>query len=184
MSRRTLGSIKPKQADVITTRGDLVRGDSSGNAERLALGAADTFVGSDGTDTLSVAAATQAEQETGSATNKPVTSGRQHYHQSAVKGWVKSNFDASADASYNVSSVTDIGTGQIGVNWDTDFSSGDYAVVATAKIDPAGSTASTIIAQIRDTGFAAGVSRIDSIRVSDGTSVDATELMVAALGDQ
>jgi len=37
--------------DPITTRGDLVRGDSSGNSERLAVGTADQVVITDGTDT-------------------------------------------------------------------------------------------------------------------------------------
>lgn len=39
-----------KQADVITTRGDIVRGSSSGAAERLAVGSAGQVVRSDGTD--------------------------------------------------------------------------------------------------------------------------------------
>lgn len=38
------------QAEVITTRGDIIRGDSSGDAERLAIGAAGTALCSDGTD--------------------------------------------------------------------------------------------------------------------------------------
>ena len=36
--------------DPITTRGDVIRGDSSGNSERLALGADNTVLASDGTD--------------------------------------------------------------------------------------------------------------------------------------
>lgn len=39
------------QEDVITTRGDLVRGSSTGVAERVALGTAGQVVGSNGTDT-------------------------------------------------------------------------------------------------------------------------------------
>lgn len=38
------------QADVITTRGDIVKGSSGGEAERLAIGAAGTALCSDGTD--------------------------------------------------------------------------------------------------------------------------------------
>jgi hypothetical protein len=37
---------------------------------------------------------------------------------------------------------------------------------------------------IRDTSFAAGGCRADSVRVNDGTSVDVTHLMIAAFGDQ
>lgn len=50
MSRRALGTIKRKQADVITTRGDVVRGSSTGLAERLAVGTNGQLLGSDGTD--------------------------------------------------------------------------------------------------------------------------------------
>ncbi len=39
-----------KQADVVTTRGDVIRGSSAGAAERLALGSNGTFLKSDGTD--------------------------------------------------------------------------------------------------------------------------------------
>lgn len=45
-ARATLAAMQ----DVITTRGDLVRGSAGGAAERLALGAAGKLVGSDGTD--------------------------------------------------------------------------------------------------------------------------------------
>lgn len=41
-----------KQADVITTRGDYVRGSAAGVAERAALGANGTFLKSDGTDLI------------------------------------------------------------------------------------------------------------------------------------
>jgi hypothetical protein len=42
-------------SDVITTRGDIIRGDSSGVAERLAVGSANTHLNSDGTDASWVA---------------------------------------------------------------------------------------------------------------------------------
>jgi hypothetical protein len=38
------------QQDVVTTRGDIVRGDSSGDVERLALGTTNQVLGSDGSD--------------------------------------------------------------------------------------------------------------------------------------
>ncbi|KYK25697.1 hypothetical protein AYK26_07715 [Euryarchaeota archaeon SM23-78] len=51
-----------------------------------------------------------------------------------IKGWVQFNGTgtlAIAD-SYNVDSVTDNGTGDYTINWDTDFANDDYAVgVAT-----------------------------------------------------
>jgi hypothetical protein len=45
------GNQYPNYADkVITTRGDMVRGDSSGDRERLGIGAANYILSSDGTD--------------------------------------------------------------------------------------------------------------------------------------
>ncbi len=117
---------------LITTRGDILRGDSSGSAERLAVGATDTFLGSDGTDAAYVAAATQAEQETGTATNKPVTPGRQHFHDSAAKLWASVDRSGGTPSlnspSYNITSVTDNGAGQTIVTIATDFSTAVYAV--------------------------------------------------------
>jgi hypothetical protein len=80
-------------------------------------------------------AATQAEQETGSSTTVSVTPGRQQYHPSAAKAWVK--FDGTGtpaiSASYNVTSLTDNGTGDYTVNLTNAMSSKDYAVSAMAQ---------------------------------------------------
>jgi hypothetical protein len=69
-------------------------------------------------------AATQAEQETGTALTRLVTPGRQHYHQSAVKAWV--NFNGTGTpaivASYNVTSITDSSQGDWVVNLTTGLS--------------------------------------------------------------
>ena len=129
-------------------------------------------------------AATQAQQETGSAVTAPVTPGRQQYHPSAAKAWVEANMDGTSAASYNVSSLTDIGAGRVGVNWGVDFSSTAYCVVATTKIDPVNTAASTFVAQIENSAFAAGLSNISCLRMSDFTSQDVNQLMVAAYGDQ
>ena len=78
--------------------------------------------------------ATQAEQETGTSTLKYVTSGRQHFHQSAAKAWVQ--FDAVGTltdrVSYGCSSTTDHGTGNHTVNFTTAFSSDEYCIVGWA----------------------------------------------------
>ena len=42
------GNLYSKASEVITTQGDLRRGDSAGNPERLAIGSANTFLKSDG----------------------------------------------------------------------------------------------------------------------------------------
>lgn len=78
--------------------------------------------------------ATQADQETGTNTNKPVTPGRQQYHQSACKCWGTTigGGTPSLQSSYNVASITDNGVGLMTVTLSTAFSSASYAVTATA----------------------------------------------------
>ncbi len=57
--------------------------------------------------------ATQAQQETGSSATVAVTPGRQQFHQSAAKMWASLGFGGENNGSYNVASVTDVGTGQV-----------------------------------------------------------------------
>lgn len=75
--------------------------------------------------------ATQAEQETGSATDKLVTPGRQHFHPSAAKFWLKSivsgGVPQAPSASYNVTSVSQPGTARMSVTIGNDFSSAEWA---------------------------------------------------------
>ncbi len=82
---------------------------------------------------LTVAAATQAEQETGSSTAVAVTPGRQKYHQSAAKAWVSVNSSGSIFDSFGVTSVTDTGTGQATVNFSTDFANANYCTVQSCE---------------------------------------------------
>lgn len=80
-------------------------------------------------------AATQAQQETGTATTVFVSPGVQQYHPSAAKAWVKvtgAGTPAIA-ASYNVTSVTDVGPGSFTVNFTVAFSSINYSIAGVAS---------------------------------------------------
>jgi hypothetical protein len=77
--------------------------------------------------------ASQAEQETGTAVDVAVTPGRQQYHPSAAKFWVK--FDGTIATpvpivDFNVVDVTDHSTGLYSANLDVDFSSDEFSVYA------------------------------------------------------
>ena len=76
--------------------------------------------------------ATQANQETATATDLLVSPGRQHFHPSASKAWAKFAADGTLNASYNVTSVTHDATGKWTVTIANDFSSANYAIIATA----------------------------------------------------
>jgi hypothetical protein len=79
-------------------------------------------------------AATQAEQEAGTATDKYVSPGRQHFHPSAVKCWGKASGDGTTlHANYNVSSLTDTGPGQLTVNIGTDMSGAHYSITCSVE---------------------------------------------------
>jgi len=81
-----------------------------------------------------LSAAIQAEQEAGTSILVYTSPGRQQFHPSAAKGWVKATNAGGIDASYNVSSITDDGQGLLTVTWDVDFSSANYSLVATGLI--------------------------------------------------
>lgn len=81
-------------------------------------------------DTVSGAmVATQAEQETGSATDKLVTPGRQHFHPGHPKCWAYvtvSGGTPTLQTSYNITSITDTSTGQLTITIATDFSTANW----------------------------------------------------------
>lgn len=90
--------------------------------------------------------ATQAQQETGTATNLIVSPGRQQYHPSALKMWVNAT-NAGAPAivtSYNVASITDNGTGNNLVVNTVAFSTADCCPLATIGSNTADSSIQAI----------------------------------------
>jgi hypothetical protein len=75
--------------------------------------------------------AAQADQETATSTATIVTPGRQQYHPSAAKCWLKCDHAGTVDFSYNITSITDTGTGAVTVTIATDFSGVNYSINAT-----------------------------------------------------
>jgi len=81
--------------------------------------------------------ATQAEMEAGTALTSFVTPGRSAFHPGSAKAWcmIEQNGTLSGTSYpdvFNIDSVTDTGTGDRTVVWDTDFSSADYVMLSTA----------------------------------------------------
>jgi hypothetical protein len=135
---------------------------------------------------VSVSAATQAEMEAASSTSVYVSPGTQQYHPSAAKVWVV--FDASTAtilASYNVSSITDNGTGDFTINYTTATSSTNYAFVGIAA-DATSSTTSMLYCRPRATGdILTGSIRVNVgyTNSSGGALVDYPYVSVAIFGD-
>ena len=129
------------------------------------------------------AVATQAQQETASATNVLVTPGRQQYHPSAAKAWI--NFNGTGTpavlASYNMDGstpITDNGTGDYTLNIGTDFSSTGYSFAPGCIENNRTFQGNSSVGQL------AGSWRGVAFITSDLTKVDVASLSCVFFGDQ
>lgn len=132
-------------------------------------------------------AATQAEMEAGTATNKYVTPQGVNWHPGVAKFWVKCGVTANVLNSWNVTNLTDNGTGDVTVNIATDFSSVDYAAfVAVEMTATTYGVANTREPHIRSGGQAAGTLRCDCVDNTATTSLikDPTAWHIGGFGDQ
>jgi hypothetical protein len=100
-----------------------------------------------------------------------------------VKAWV--NFNGTGTPaitdSYNVSgTITDNGTGDYTINWDTDFANDDYAVAGMAEED-------AVIGWVFVTGKT-GARAVGSVRITiindAGTQKDSAVISLMAIGNQ
>jgi hypothetical protein len=127
--------------------------------------------------TLQANIASQAEMETGSATDVVVPVGRLHYHPASPKAWGEADADGNINADYGVSSVTDHGTGDITWTWDTAFSSGGYSAVPGAR-ETSGSNIRNCYLSSQDVTNA----RIQCVNATPSVS-DPDSHYIVALGD-
>jgi hypothetical protein len=123
-------------------------------------------------------AATQAQQETGTAVTAPVTPGRQQFHPSAAKFWVVADPAGSITASYNVASISDGGVGILGVTIDTDFSSANWTGAAQVQ-ENSNATACKFSSTV-----AAGSCEVRTYVTTSGTLTDPNRFFVQGFGDQ
>lgn len=178
-------------------RGDIVWNSTPTNvttdvADYVILGWICTVSGTPGTfreirvlgEAISTGAAAQADQETATSVVLYVTPGRQQFHPSASKGWANAQANGVAAASYNVTSITDDGAGLYTVTWATDFSNANYSVIVSPQADQAGTSASSFVSQVINTGKVAGSVQIATYRLSDFAQTDPNNHHVAAFGDQ
>lgn len=131
--------------------------------------------------------ATQAEMEAGTSITAVVTPGRQQFHPSACKAWLKCGVAANINASYNITSLTDTGTGIVAITIATDFSSADYACVACVEATATTwAVANTREVHIRNATLAAGTVSLDCVDNTATTSLvkDPTTWHCAMFGDQ
>lgn len=116
-------------------------------------------------------------------TNKPVIPGAvsgtpaQHglYREGVVKGWINFNGTGTIaiNDSFNVTSITDNGTGDYLITWDRDFANANYAAVG------AGSNANFVAVP----SYNAGTTQINLVNDA-GTLEDTTSISLIVIGDQ
>lgn len=128
---------------------------------------------------IALGIATQAQQEAGTSLVVNVTPGTQQFHPSAAKCWLRANMTGNIGASYNITSITDTGTGVLTVTIATDFSSSDYIIVTS--IDPSGGG---IFGGVSQVDVAAGSFVVRTFNSSAQTPQDTSHVYAAAFGDQ
>lgn len=124
---------------------------------------------------LVTAAALQTDQETATSVLKAVTPGRQQFHPSAAKCWIDATNAGTINANYNISSIGDNGTGTIGINIGTDFSSSAYSCV--------GATTNSSAAICFFSSKSSGSITLSTSNVTP-TLIDVTGSNMACFGDQ
>lgn len=175
-------------ADLIAVVGDSGSGGTKGLVPAPASGdaAAGKLLAANGTWK---APATQAEQEAGTSVLVHVTPGRQHFHLSAAKCFayvtVSGGTPSLNAASYNITSVTDTGTGILTVTIANDFSSAAWIAVATSERTTTGGTeTTTLVISVRNGSMAAGSIALDAKDVSGSANlVDPAAWHLVGYGD-
>jgi hypothetical protein len=131
--------------------------------------------------------ASRGDMESGTATDKIVSPGRQHYHPGHPKAWVKCGVSGNMLASYNMTSVTDTGAGIATANINIDFTSADWCCQVTVERPNTTMTVTNLkFANIRSATQAAGAVGLECYDGTATTAVleDPTAYHMVALGTQ
>jgi hypothetical protein len=144
-----------------------------------------SYARANGTSVVPVIAATQTQMEAASSNAVFSAPSNQQFHPSAAKAWViydTRTGAAAISASYNVSSITDNGTGDVTVNFTSPFSSANYAFVGSGSGTGAGAN-SLVIGD--DSTFAKATNAFRCVwRSQNGTATDANYCSLVFYGDQ
>jgi hypothetical protein len=203
-ARTTLGVPSNAEAildSLLTTTGDMVYASGAATPARLAVGTASQVLVGGATPAwgtvpsaaitavpaAAIPTAAQADQETPTSTALYVTPGRQQFHASACKAWVKFNGTGTVAVydSYNLdptTPLTDNNTGDYSINFATDFSSVNYSGVGNAGTGAAPSAGTVYTAAVGT--YASGAARVCTHDNNLDAVVDAESINFHFFGDQ
>ena len=151
------------------TSGDVLTSAGSGNAPTWT------------TPTSGLSAATQAQMETATSNTVAATPSNTQFHPGVAKVWIMCDAAGAIQASRNITSITDSGAGLVTVTIATDFSSVNYAIVATAQQYSGNPTS---LQASSNTSPTAGAFVLISLNTTSGTLSDPTNYFAACFGDQ
>jgi hypothetical protein len=162
---------------------------TTGDADRTVTLSANLTVSAtatvSGTNTGDTVAASQAEMEAASSSTVMVTPGNLKYHPGVAKVWGHYYHNAGVPTireSYNISSLTDNGTGDTTVNLTVSFSNATFATVGNYNVnmttDPNSNTG-----QVLFSGHSTGSFRVNTYNTAN-SALDCAGTWVAAFGDQ
>lgn len=187
-------------ASLVSVKGDLLVGGGSNRVITLPAGADDRVLAATATSSAGLAWKTVASLLPSSSTSTAgiiemavqaemeaensgfaVTPDVMRFHPGICKAWVVGDFAAGITVSYNVSSLTDGGTGIVTVAWGNDFSSGNYSTFGQAYSD---ATTPNVVTRNVAGGVSSADANFRNFESSGGTLADATNWSIAAFGDQ
>lgn len=105
--------------------------DANGGVKMGASAASDTLAGL-------IMIGSVAEMEAGTDVAKAVTPGRFHRHPASPKAWLSCDAAGNLQQSYNITSLTDTGTGVVTITIATDFAAATFAVIG--QVEATGTT--------------------------------------------
>lgn len=163
-----------------------------GDFTEVVVTASDTILIGDATDSgntkrdtvqgildLTAAQADQAALEAETDEDTYVPPDLINFNPGVAKGWVNFAMDGTNNASRNVTSITDSGTGDFTINWATDFSSANFCIVTGIEVDNAAVVRNIILDTV-----AAGTTGVGINNGSSATESNVTDVHVAVFGDQ
>jgi len=176
----------------MSTKGHVLIGDGSGNPQMLAVGCNAQVLTACSGETTGVkwaaaaggpSQATQAEAEAESNVDKYIPPDLIRHSPGVAKawafasGWGGGSGQTIAD-SFNITSMSDDGTGLTTVTWADDFATAD------AYVNGGWGSEGRLICQITDTSQAVGTSQLVVFISDSGARSDANPIMIVAFGDQ